>query len=464
MGTSFLQSSIDAVNDIQVYVNGVLQKQSFGAEDGTYSVTNWDGSNVPGRQVVFENNPQSGDVILIAVSTLADCLFAYDPSAASFSALLQIVSTLNQNDVLSVVTWNDTSQQNALTLTFTGPVSTSGTIYQEYDTTDYDSPTLNDPGQPLPGEFSFELGTSVPVNDFDLLRTNIDASRLWVTLDGYRLFEGSDYTIQGQYLILAQGVINNNQTLIVTEFTNSIVPEATAFRIFQDMRGVQATYRITTSTTTTLAQALSSTADIIYVENAAALTEPNLPAGVFGVVSINGERIMYRYRNTALNTVSGLQRGTAGTAAANHLVGTDVYDFGRGNLLNVQYQDYVVKDTSMGDGTTAVFYAPNIDIADFGDSSTVYVESIEVYVGGTRQYNYSNTTADSQYRYIVSLFDPLAIEFIVDNTYSAPAAGSEVTILQRRGKTWYEPGVGTPSNGIALQETDTVAARFLCDR
>jgi hypothetical protein len=112
-------------------------------------------------------------------------LFAYDPSAASFSALLQIVSTLNQNDVLSVVTWNDTSQQNALTLTFTGPVSTSGTIYQEYDTTDYDSPTLNDPGQPLPGEFSFELGTSVPVNDFDLLRTNIDASRLWVTLDGY---------------------------------------------------------------------------------------------------------------------------------------------------------------------------------------------------------------------------------------------------------------------------------------
>jgi hypothetical protein len=182
-----------------------------------------------------------------------------------------------------------------------------------------------------------------------------------------------------------------------------------------------------------LKQALSDTADIIYVENAAALTEPDLPAGIFGVVSINGERIMYRYRDLALNTVSGLQRGTAGTAAANHLVGTDVYDFGRGNLLNSNYQDYVVKDTGMGDGTTAVFYAPSIDIVDFGDSSTVYVESIEVYVGGIRQYNYSDTTADSQYRYIVSLFDPLAIEFIVDETYSAPAAGSEVAILQRRG-------------------------------
>jgi hypothetical protein len=159
-----------------------------------------------------------------------------------------------------------------------------------------------------------------------------------------------------------------------------------------------------------------------------------------------------------------LQRGTAGTAAAAHIIGAEVYDIGSGNLLNQIYQDYIVKDSGMGDGTTAVFYAPNIDIADFGDSSTIYVESIEVYVGGIRQYNYSDTTANSEYRWIVSLFDPLTIEFIVDGTYSAPAAGSEVTILQRRGATWYAPGAGTPSNGEPLQETDTVAARFLCDR
>jgi hypothetical protein len=230
------------------------------------------------------------------------------------------------------------------------------------------------------------------------------------------------------------------------------------------MRGVQATYRMTDATTTILTQPLSATADVIYVENVGALTQPDLPAGVFGTITIGSERIMYRYRDMVTNTLSGLQRGTAGTAAAAHSVDTPVYDIGRGNLLNATYQDYVVKDSGMGDGTTAVFYAPNIDIADFGDSSTVYVESIEVYVGGIRQYNYSDTSANSQYRWIVSLFDPLAIEFIVDDTYSAPAAGSEVTILQRRGVTWYAPGVGTPSNGIALQETDTVAARFLSDR
>ena len=65
---------------------------------------------------------------------------------------------------------------------------------------------------------------------------------------------------------------------------------------------------------------------------------------------------------------------------------------------------------------------------------------------------------------LVTDFGPLAIEFIVDDTYPAPAAGSEVTILQRRGVTWYEPGNGTPSNGVALQETNTIAARFLTDR
>ena len=464
MGTSFLQSTIDAVNDIQVYVNGVLQKQSFGAEDGVYSVTNWDGSNTPGRQVVFESVPADGTVILIAVSTIANCEFAYNPSAPLFTSTLQISSTLNLGDIVQVITWNDTREQNALTLTFAGPVQTGVTTYQEYDTTDYDSPTFNDPIQPLPGEFDFEVGTSSPINDFDLLRTNIDASRLWVTLDGSRLFEGSDYTIQGQYLILSQGAIGPAQILIVTEFTNSIVPEAVSFRIFQDMRGVQATYRMTVATTTQVTQTVNATADIIYVENAAALSEPDLPAGVFGIITIDGERIMYRYRDLVTNSVSGLQRGTAGTAANSHAVGTDVYDIGRGNLLNVQYQDYLVKDTGMGDGTTAVFYAPSIDIADFGDSSTVYVESIEVYVGGIRQYNYSDTTATSEYRYIVSLFDPLAIEFIVDDTYPAPAAGSEVTILQRRGKSWYQPANGNPSNGIALQETDTIAARFLCDR
>jgi hypothetical protein len=200
------------------------------------------------------------------------------------------------------------------------------------------------------------------------------------------------------------------------------------------------------------------------VTNAQALSDPDLAAGIYGVVTIDGERMMYRERDTALNTVSGLMRGTAGTAAASHNAGADVCDMGRGNLLPEQFQDYIVSDSGMGDDSTTTFYAPSIEFADFLDSASE-TAAVEVYVGGTRQYALSDTTATSQYRWFVTDFDPLAVEFVVDNTVypplQAPAAGSEVTILVRQGVTWYAPGVTTASDGIALQDTETVPARFL---
>jgi len=452
----YQQNLIYAPNQVQVWVDNVLQVQSVGATVGTYSVTNWTGSNTPGRQVVFTTPPAAGARILISVTTVAG--YAVAGNTVQFNTLL------NYNDRITVTTWNDTAQQNALTLVFAGPIITGLTVNEPYDSTNYDSGSFND----QPGSFDYTIGTSVPDNNFDLERLDVVAGRLWVTLDGIRLFEGIDYTVQGQYLILASGAITPTQILVVTEFTDSIVPEAAAFRIFQDMRGVQATYRITAGTTTVLVQDLSATADIIYVEDAAKLSIPNLASGVFGTITINGERILYRDIDLVTNTVSGLRRGTAGTAANSHLIDAEVYDLGTGNLLNEIYQNYVVSDSSLADGSTTIYYAPNIDIGDFGDSSTAYTESIEVYVGGVRQYNYSETQATSEYRYIVTDFSPLAIEFVVDNDPIAPmlppAAGSEVLILQRRGLSWYQPGVNTASNGVALQETDTVAARFLCGR
>jgi len=42
-----------------------------------------------------------------------------------------------------------------------------------------------------------------------------------------------------------------------------------------------------------------------------------------------------------------------------------------------------------------------------------------------------------------------------------PTKNYQVTILVKRGLSWYASGAGTASNGIALQEQDTVAARFI---
>jgi hypothetical protein len=448
----YQQNIINAPTDVVVWVDNILQVQSVGATVGSYNVTNWTGSNTPGRQVVFTSPPASGSKILITVNTQSN----FDVVGQT----LQIVSALNIDDVVAVTTWNDTAQQNALSLVFVGPVFTGLTVSEPYDSTTYDEGAVSE----APGSYDYSAGVLIAANDFYLQRDPVSAGRLWVTLDGYRLFEGADYVVENGYLILATGAIGAAQVLVITEFTNSIVPEAMAFRVFQDMRGVQATYRITNATTTTLAQALSATDNIAYVDNAAALSDPNLTLGIFGAVTIDGERIMYRERNTALNTISGLMRGTTGTGAAAHLMGAEVYDIGRGNLLPAQYQDYIVSDSTLGDGTTSVFYAPSIVFEDFLDSSSER-PAVEVYVGGIRQYAYSDTTAVSRYRWFVTDYDPLAVDFVVDgNVYpplEAPAAGAEVTILVRQGVTWYQAGVSEASNGIALQDTDTQAARFL---
>ena len=507
LGDSFVQSTINAPTDIQVWVNNVLQVQSVGAISGSYSVSNWDGSNVPGRQVVFNTPPAAGDVILIIVTTLAD----YD--VVDNTIELAFLPTLG--DTIAVTTWNDTAQQEILTQVFVGPVVTSIVISEGFDSTEFD--TGNITGDP--GSFDYQLGVGLNKNEFLLQRENAVASRLWVTLNGTRLFEGQDFVVENNYLVLSSGAIGLSDIMVVTEFTDSIVPEAVAFRIFQDMRGVQATYRITSSTTTTLAQSLSADADIIYVTNASALTAPNLPAGRLGVITIDGERIMYRNRDTALNILSGLRRGTAGTGAASHVVDAPVYDIGSGNLLDQQYQDYIVSNTTLGDGSTTVFEAPDIslNIPNPEDSSTLYIDNmVEVYVGGTRQYPYSQVDApNTQYRYVVTSVSPVSVDFITSDhpldPMLPPAAGVEVTILQRRGKSWYNtgpiipstamiagqeyfidsvgttnfttvgalentvgilftctgpaPGTGTvttASDGIALQESNTIAARFLC--
>jgi hypothetical protein len=76
-----------------------------------------------------------------------------------------------------------------------------------------------------------------------------------------------------------------------------------AFRIFQDMRGLQLTYRITANSTTTLVQELGQLDDVIYVADASKLGNPSLTDNIWGVITINGERIMYRYRDATTNTV-----------------------------------------------------------------------------------------------------------------------------------------------------------------
>jgi hypothetical protein len=457
-----------ANNDVDVYINDILQTLNI-----DYVVDPYTG---PGRTVTFLSpyDYPTGRVLL-CVKTETQAYVNGDQLIFPGNGIVPIAG-----DVIEVTTWNDTRQQNILTQVIVGPLAFGAQDVEPYSSTEYDLGNVTD----FPGSYDYSTGTIVTVNDLQLGRPTTNASRLWVTLNGRRLFPNSGYTINGEELILTSGVMRRTDVVMITQFTENIVPPAMALRVFQDMRGVQATYRITDATTTTLVQELGATDDVIYVDDANALPQPGLaavyndyaqyyigdkviynglfyqaitntqgnlptdsnywtgasgPANIWGIIMIQGERIMYRERDLFNNTLSSLLRGTGGTGAADHPVDSFVTDMGRGNLLLEEYQNYIQSTSALGDGSTTAFTS-DIDLSY--EDSTFDATAVEVYVGGTRVVDGYQITSDN----------PVAIQFD-----TAPLSGVEVLILVRRGVWWYDVAVPDQS----LQETDTPAARFL---
>ncbi len=421
--------SLIADNEVSVYLDGAPLIQGV-----DYQVDPDDGST--DRTITLTDLPDVGSQVLISVNHAAG--YFVSGTNLIFRPTSSILPLFG--DIITVTTFNDTTEQNILTQVFVGPTTTGILISEGYDTTLYDEATVSG----TPGSYDFAIGSQIQTNEFDTGRDITNANRIEVTLNGFYLFEGSGFVVQGTKVVLLGTVIGSADVVAITSFTQSVVPDAIAFRIFQDMRGTQGTYRITPDSITTLAQGLAAQGDVIHVQDASRLSEPNLPQGIFGLITINGERIAYRNRDTVNNTVSGLRRGTAGTAAAEHAAGAAVYDIGLGNLLPAQYQDRIVFDNVLADGSQTLFVAESIVITDL--DSTELTEAVEVYVGGILQTS----------GYIITGSDPVTIVFA-----TAPESGYQVSIRVRRGESWYQPGINTASDGVPLQETETQAARFI---
>ena len=424
-----------ADNDVNVWVNN--EKLTLGSD---YIVEPFTGSDT--RYVDIFATPSIGSEVLISVTTKSDYVIVDDGSSIDNYTLVFRTSGgfyPQYGDIVSVTSWNDTAQQSIETLLWQGPVTEGAVITEPFDSLPFDVGTVTGES----GSFDYTLGIQVVVNDFQLGRTILDPTRMWVTKNGDRIFYGDDYLVVGQELVLHGPAIGVTDVVVAQLFTDSVVPEAMEFRIFQDMRGVQATYRMTPSTTTILAEPLRKDQDIIYVNNAGALTQPNLETNIWGIITINGERIMYRVLDLDTNTVSSLMRGTAGTAVADHDVDSIVYNLGQGNLAPAIYQDHIVYTNTLADGATTTFIADNINLSELTVSFAE--QAILVYVAGLRV-----TTG-----YTVNSVAPATITFA-----TAPTAGYEVSIRVRQALGWYQPANGNPSDGQALQITQTDAARF----
>ena len=483
--------SIIVENQVHVYVNDVAQVLNV-----DFIVNPYVDSNTP-MTIQFQNQPAVGAEILIYVLTNTQCYV--NGNQLVFNAGSGLIPTAGS--VIAATTWNDTRQQKILCQCFVGPITVGAVNVEAYDTTNFDVGTISN----QPGSYDYSGGVSVTINDLDLGTVITDPSRLWVSVNGRRLFNNVGFTVSGTQIVLTSGILNPGDVVMISQFTNFVVPEPLAFRIFQDMRGVQSTYRITPDTTTTTTQTVFATDDVIFVANANALIEPNLTDNIWGAVTIDAERIMYRYRDTTANTISGLLRGTAGTAIAEHANGATVYNIGLGNLLDGDYQDYVVSDSVLGDGTTTTFTAADVNLTT--ESNTLQYDALQVFVGGTAQAEHfigdgstnqfaltgavilttpvvtingvmqaSGYTINYTPTAVTLVFNvaPASEAVIVVSTYTlnsvapasitfvtAPPAGAEVLMLVQRGRSWYQPGVGTASDGNPLQITQTAAARFL---
>jgi len=412
------------------------------------------------REVIFITEPPVGSEILIYVTTNTQCYVDGDQLVFnSGNGLVPI-----DGDAIAVTTWNDTRQQKILSQCFVGPVTTGVTVVEPYDSTDFDVGDITGAA----GSYDYSSGVTMTINNLDMGVVITDPDRLWVSLNGRRLFNNIGFTVSGTEVILTSGILSAADVVMITQFTNFVVPESMAFRIFQDMRGVQATYRITPATTTATTSAVTVNADIIYVANAGALAEPNFDINVWGVATIDAERIMYRYRDTENNTISGLMRGTAGTAITSHANGSTVYNMGRSNLLPEDYQNYIVSNSTLANGTELQFQAPNINLNfDAAEPFSSLPFDLGTVTGEPGSYDFGLGNPENQVEvYVAGIQLHSGFTVISSSPVSvlldvAPPAGAEVTILVRRGVTWYAPGAYTASNGNPLQITETVAARFL---
>jgi hypothetical protein len=422
-------------NEVYVWVNN--ERLTLGRD---YFVEPYTGSDT--RYVDFLTAPSIGSEVLISVVTKADYIIIDDGSTVDNYILLFRTSGgfyPQYGDIVSVTSWNDTAQQSIVTLLWQGPVIEGIVANEPFDTTGFDAGDISND----PGSFDYTEGVQVIVNDFQLNRYVLDPTRMWVTKNGKRIFYGDDYLVVRQQLILHGPPIGVTDVVVAQLYTDSVVPEAMAFRIFQDMRGIQATYRMTPATTTYLTQPLLKDQDTIHVDSVSGLTQPDPTINIWGIITINGERIMYRELDNNNNTVSSLMRGTAGTAVADHAVDSIVYNLGQGNLAPAEYQDQIVYTNTLANGSTTTFTAPNIDL---GNLTLSFAEqAILVYVSGLRV-----TTG-----YTVDSVAPATITFA-----TAPREGYEVSIRVRQGFGWYQPANGNPSDGRALQITQTDAARF----
>jgi hypothetical protein len=303
-----LATLIDA--DIKVYVDGAIQTLTT-----HYTVTPFDGSTV--RSVTFVTVPTAGALITLTNNTSTE----YTLSDSTTLVIDGGVSLVGQS--LAVTSFGNHD-----------PLKLRTTV------------TIGDPY----ADSSFDL----PAN-----RTHSKVEYVYITLDGARLYPGTDFMLvdapnASKVNLDAAYTLTSASEVVITTFSEDVKSSALGFRIFKDVLDTISYYRISDSDETTLRADLNASDTTIYVEDSSTLPTPDIPNNVPGIVMIEGERILYWAKDDGTDTLTNILRGTAGTRIKDtHATGTYVTDMSTRQVI-IDAHDFVwynLGTSSPTDGT-----------------------------------------------------------------------------------------------------------------
>jgi hypothetical protein len=312
---------------------------------------------------------------------------------------------------------------------------------------------------------------------YPLANIPLSSSYVWVYKNGIRLTQEQDY-----YISLPRAVIylteNTESTdlIKIVLFGSNIFRLPSAFEIHKDMLNFYHFTRFSKGTVK-LNKELRYYDTQIEVTDASELTEPIQSRNIPGIVYINSERIEYMIKQG--NVLKQLRRGSAGTPIAEiHIINSDVIDVGANEKL--PYNETQDRIDFVSDGSSLLI-GP-LDFVPIQSTRNAWYRSsipnefgpcdqLEVFAAGRRlrkdpiDVYQENNGASSPAADI-----KLEAEFSVDGItgyvrLTAPLlAGTRITIIKRTGKTWYDRGETTASNGVTLLENNTSIANFIAQK
>jgi hypothetical protein len=313
---------------------------------------------------------------------------------------------------------------------------------------------------------------------YQLARTPLSASYIWVYRNGYRLTQDQDYEVSiPRNVVYMKSVGTTSDDVKIVQYCADVRRPPLAFEIFKDMLNIHHFKRFSMNKEVVLSTDLNYYDQEINLTSTDGLFAPIKTRNLPGVVYINGERIEY-FEKTA-TALKQLRRGSLGTAIAEiHATGSAVVDVSR--VESLPYNENQERSDFVSDGSSLM-----IGPLDFSPSATdrsswtrttipeIYFpcDQIEVFVAGQRLRKDPLTVYDQDLGITSPAADKiLEAEFSVDGvspyirlTQTVPA-GTRITVIRRTGQVWYDRGADTASTGITLMENTSPILKFLTQK